>query len=371
MKPVIRVLVVDDASFLRKNIPPLLESDGDIKVVGVASTGYEGVELAKRLCPDVITMDVVMPSMNGLDALKIIMRECPTPVVMISSKTYHGASETVEALTLGAVDYIPKPSGQVSLDISKIREELITKVRNASMARVSHLKLPHSSHSRFLELAQHLKTAAPQKDVKKKATRGQGEERRPALKIIGIAASTGGPMALQQILSALPGEFPIPICVVQHIGPEFIPHMINRFDALSKLIVKAAEDGEPLEPGTVYFPPGQEHLTLIKKGETPRVQLQKEPSQILYRPSGNELLWSLGANFEPGETCGIVLTGMGDDGAQGLKRIYEAGGPTLAQDEKSCVVFGMPKMAIAAGGVREVLSLNGIINKLMELAAPG
>lgn len=368
MNPPIKVLVVDDASFLRKNLPPLLESAGDIKVVGTAATGYEGVELAKKLRPDVITLDVVMPSMGGLEALKIIMREAPTPVVMISSRTYHGAAETVEALTLGAVDYIPKPSGQVSLDISKIREEIITKVRNASRARVKSMPPSKSVSSRFTALSQQLKTGFREPELKRRKGQETDGRQRPPLKIIGIAASTGGPMALQKIFSALPAEFPIPICVVQHIGPEFVPHMINRFNSLSDLTIKTAEDGEPLEPGTVYFSPRQEHLTLAKKGDTSMVRLQNEPSQILYRPSGNELLWSLGANFGPGETCGVVLTGMGDDGALGLKRIRESGGHTIAQDEKSCVVFGMPKMAIAAGGAREILPLDGIINRLMELA---
>ena len=369
MSPPIKVLVVDDANFLRKNLPPLLESAGDIKVVGAAATGYEGVELAKKLRPDVITLDVVMPAMGGLEALKIIMREVPTPVVMISSKTYHGAAETVEALTLGAVDYIPKPSGQVSLDIAKIREEIITKVRNASRARVKSIMPPSKSmSSRFTTLSQQLKTGFREPEPKKRKGRETDGRQGPPVKIIGIAASTGGPMALQKIFSALPAEFPIPICVVQHIGPEFVPHMINRFDSLSNLTIKAAEDGETLEPGTVYFSPRQEHLTLVKKGEIPVIRLQNEPSQILYRPSGNELLWSLGTSFGPGEVCGIVLTGMGDDGAQGLKRILESGGHTIVQDEKTCVVFGMPKMAIAAGGAREILSLDEIINRMMELA---
>lgn len=366
MKPTIKVLVVDDAEFLRKNLPPILESERDIEVVGTASTGYEGVELAKRLRPDVITMDVVMPSMSGLEALKIIMREVPTPVVMISSKTYHGAAETVEALTLGAVDYITKPSGQVSLDIGKIRHEIITKVRDASVAKIRPWVREESFSVRFTELARQLRSSFWEGDEGKKKTETPGKS--ASIKAIGIAASTGGPMTLQKILSTLPAGYPIPICIVQHIGLEFVPHMISRFDSLSNLTVKAAEDGEPLEPKTVYFSPGQEHLAISKQRGTVFAQLQKEPSQLLHRPSGNELLWSLGANLGAGEACGIVLTGMGDDGAQGLKRIRESGGHTIAQDEKTCVVFGMPKMAIAAGGAREVLPLDGIINKMMEIA---
>ncbi len=368
MKSTIKVLVVDDAEFLRKNLPLLLERDKGIEVVGTAATGYEGVEMAKRLRPDVITMDVVMPRMNGIEALKIIMREVPTPVVMVSSLTREGAAETLEALTMGAVDYITKPSGQVSLDITKIRHEIIRKVKLASVAKVAApVFQPGTFSSRFSSLAQELAMSMEEDKIVEKK-----EQLIPIARVkvgaIGIAASTGGPMALQAIFSALPKDYPIPICAVQHIESDFISFMIDRFNTVSKLCVKGAEDGERLQPGTVYFSPGKDHLTVVKKYGSLVAQLNSEPKEIMYRPSANELFWSLGANLDKGSAVGIVLTGMGDDGAMGLKRIKETGGYTVAQDEKSSVVYGMPEQAVAMGGTCESLSLEEIILKLMQLA---
>lgn len=366
-KPTINVLVVDDAEFLRKNLPHILESEGDIKVIGTASNGSEGVKMAKRLRPDVITMDIVMPHMNGLEALKIIMREVPTPVVMISSKTYQGAAETVEALTLGAVDFITKPSGQVSLDIAKIRNEILTKVRLASTAKVKHIAPSREIPCRFGELRRELESPVirPDKGPVSLKEKEQGFEKK--IKAIGIVASTGGPMALQTIFSALPEDYPIPICAVQHIGSDYVAHMVNRFDSISRLRVKAAENGEALQPRTVYFSPNKDHLTLEKKSGALLIRLNAEPSRLLYRPSGNELLWSLGSALNGEGVCGIVLTGMGDDGALGLKRVREAGGYTIAQDEETSVVFGMPKQAIAAGAAQDILPLSAIVNKLLEM----
>lgn len=365
-KPTIKVLVVDDAEFLRKNLPLILESEGDIKVTGVAATGSEGVRLAKSLRPDVITLDVVMPHMNGLEALKIIMREIPTPVVMISSKTYHGAAETVEALTLGAVDFISKPSGQVSLDIAKIRKDILRKVRLASAAKVRRAQSTSEQPCRFVKLRQELESPAQRQDKgKSKPTK---ERIRGKINVIGIVASTGGPAALQAIFSALPADYPIPICAVQHIGAEYVNHMVKRFDDISSLRVKAAEDGEALRPGTVYFSPGKDHLTLENKRGTAQIKLNAEPSQLLYRPSGNELFWSMGTNLNGEGVCGVVLTGMGDDGALGLKRIRDAGGYTIAQDEGTSVVFGMPKQAIAEGAAQDILPLPEIVEKLRGFA---
>ncbi|MBI5186668.1 MAG: chemotaxis response regulator protein-glutamate methylesterase [Nitrospinae bacterium] len=362
-KPTIKVLVVDDAEFLRKNLPLILESEGDIKVVGTAATGSEGVKLAKSLRPDVITLDIVMPHMNGLEALKIIMREIPTPVVMISSKTYHGAAETVEALTLGAVDFIQKPSGQVSLDIAKIRKDILRKVRLAGAAKVKRIQPASGPPCRFVKLRQELESPAQRPDKNK--VKPAEEQRRGKINVIGIVASTGGPAALQTIFSALPEDYPIPICAVQHIGAEYVNHMVKRFDDVSRLRVKAAEDGEALRPGTVYFSPGKDHMTLENKKGAAQIKLSAEPSRLLYRPSGNELLWSMGANLNGEGVCGIVLTGMGDDGALGLKRIRDAGGYTIAQDEESSVVFGMPKQAIATGAAQDILPLPEIVEKMM------
>lgn len=366
MKSIIKVLVVDDAEFLRKNIPLILESNPEIKVIGTAATGHEGIKMAKRLQPDVITMDVVMPQMSGIEALKVIMKEIPTPVVMISSKTYEGASETMEALTLGAVDYMVKPSGQVSLDIAKIRNEMINKVLLASTARVKSIAGKDASPGQFAKLAEKLKGSMGENAPAKKELGKEKISKIP--KIIGIAASTGGPMALQNLLAALPESYPVPICIVQHIGEEYIPHMLERFNNISKLHVKAATDGEPLKPGRVYFSPDKKHLTVEVKNNAPTARLKSEPLNALFRPSGNELFWSLGSHMGKGEVWGIILTGMGDDGAQGLKRIRESGGHTIAQDEATCVVFGMPKQAIDAGGVEKVLPLEGIAARMMTLA---
>ncbi len=348
----IKILVVDDEKVLREYFPKIIETDPSLKVVGTAANGVEAVEMAKILRPDVITMDIMMPKMNGVEALRIIMKENPTPVIMVSSKTYEGASDTLEALSCGAFDYLAKPEIHGFFDLQRMRTILIDKIKIAATAPLKPL---------IGSLAPRKPSQLPLKQASSSA------RKRRQIKVVGIVVSTGGPVTLTNILASLPEDFSLPICIVQHISTEYICSMLERFNQKSKVSVKAAEDGEPLKPGTVYFSPGKQHLTVRKNGKNMVAGLNQEP-KAAFMPNGNELLWSMGTNLGFGETCGIVLTGMGDDGAWGLRRVKEAGGYTIAQGEQSSVVFSMPQKAIEIGAVDEVLELEQIILQLNSLS---
>ncbi|MFZ3210078.1 MAG: chemotaxis response regulator protein-glutamate methylesterase [Terriglobales bacterium] len=345
---VIRVLVADDSAVMRSALSRLLQSDKDIKVVGVAKDGLNAVQQVGALDPDVVTLDVEMPVMNGLEALQRIMRECPRPVIMFSSLTAEGAEATFDALALGAFDYVPKPVGYASA--AAVGDELIAKVKAAYASRVRHM--PIGAHASLLA------QPAPKPRIVQPPAN---------ISLVAVGCSTGGPAALQRILPLLPGDFPVPLLVVQHMPPGFTGPFARRLDGLCGLRVKEAAQGQPLEPHTVSIAPAGWQTTVLRKGATLAVSLSKEPAGMLHMPSVDVMMLSVA------DTCGrhalgVILTGMGADGEHGMRALYSCGAMTIGQDERSCAVYGMPRACAEQDTLRKVLPLDAIPIELVALA---
>jgi two-component system chemotaxis response regulator CheB len=323
----IRVLVVDDSSFMRNALKRNIEQDPRFKVIDTAANGQEGVEKALSLKPDVVTLDVEMPIMNGLEALKAIVAKSLIPVIMVSAITEAGAKITIDALTIGAVDFIPKSKGA-----EQIHEKLIAAV-NAGLSRRI--------------MATRRAAPVPFRPIKPPV-------RVPA-RLVVIGSSTGGPQALQDVLRGLPANLPAPVVVAQHMPPQFTLALAKRLNDICQLRVVEAEDGMPLTGGTVYIGPGGKHLRVA--ATTVKVDLDRGES--LYKPSVDVLTESAFTVFGK-QVLGVMLTGMGNDGAKEFIRLHRAGGYTLVQDQASCVVYGMPRAVCDAGAADEVLPLDQI-----------
>lgn len=351
----ISVLIIDDSAFMRKSLSIMLESDPDIKVVGTARNGLEGLDLVKSLKPDVATLDIEMPVMDGLTALKKIMAECPTSVIMVSSLTTEGAEATLKALEIGAVDFIPKELSYVNINITKIKEDLISKVKEIAKQKKIKERL-----NRLRSLSQ----------FSKRETVHHIQNQIPALgyKAVAIGVSTGGPLSLQKILPILSEKIQIPIFIVQHMPPKFTKSLADRLNSMSKLNVKEAENGERIENGTVYIAPGGFHMTVKKNGlVASQINISEEPSYTLHRPSVDVMMNSVISTYGK-YTLGIIMTGMGKDGFEAIKNLKSMGGFAIAQDEPTCVVYGMPKAIVDAGYADNILPLEKIpeiINKVV------
>jgi two-component system chemotaxis response regulator CheB len=378
----IRVLVVDDSLFLRRNLPRILASDPKVEVVDTAADGAEGLQKVKDLRPDVVLLDLMMPVMDGLTALKHIMREAPTPVVMVSATTREGARETLEALALGAVDFVTKPSGPVSLDIHTIRAELVEKVKSAYASKDKGAFGGAKSGTDALVITGERSSSCSESLPEFTLVGGK--------RLIAIAASTGGPMAIQYLLAHLPADFNAALVVVLHIAPGFTHPLAERLDSLSQITVCEAQDGASIRPGVALIAPAGLHLTLTRSLARPQsfepgfkvqtqtnypangartelvARLSAEPADALHRPSADVLFNSI-ARCCAAETCAVILTGMGDDGAHGLRAIREAGGYTVAQDQATSVVYGMPRRAVELGGVDVSLPLEKIAQEIVRV----
>lgn len=338
----IRVLVVEDSSIMRRLIIDILKNDPEIEVIGSAKTGKEAIEITKTLKPDVITLDIEMPEMDGISALKILRKEVPqVKVIMFSSLTQEGAKATIECLTLGAYDFVPKPSSKSLWEsMKKIEENLIPKIKSV----------------RFLEEFKPI-YVAPR--IEKKIERG-------IYKVCGIGVSTGGPQTLLEIIPKLPPNFPAPILIVQHMPPVFTRQLAERLNSLSRLRVKEAEEGEIVKEGEVYIAPGDYHMRVKAEKSLVKIKLHQGPPRNFCRPSVDELFESLAEVYKSNALV-LVLTGMGSDGKEGAKKIKNKGGVVLAQDAESSVVFGMPRAVIEAGLADEVLNLSKISERLKYL----
>jgi two-component system chemotaxis response regulator CheB len=332
-----RVLVVDDSTFVRKAVTRMLSQAPDIEVVGTAADGVEGLEKARDLRPDVITLDIKMPRLGGLETLERLMAERPVPVLLLSSLTQEGAEVTLRGLELGAMDFVDKSSVEPMTMLS-LADELLTKVRALGGARIH----------------------APRKAAGRVPAAGEGA----GAEIVAIAASTGGPSALQTLCSALPVGLHAAILVVQHIPRGFTRSLAARLDARSAVPVVEAADGDPVEPGRVLIAPAGIHTTVERRGGRVWVALDEEPREALHRPSADVLMSSVAAIYGR-RAVGVVLTGMGSDGTEGLRAIREAGGHTLAESERTCVIFGMPKAAAAAGVVSQVVPLDRMAEEIL------
>ena len=347
----VRVLIVDDSAFMRKSLSAMLEADPRIQVVGVGRNGEEALHQVTDLHPDVITMDVEMPGMNGIDALKRIMSDHPTPVIMVSSLTVEGAQETFRALELGAVDYVPKQLDGVATRISEVQAELIAKILAAKQAagklRRSGERAPTTGRSHALS------------SRAVSVTRGQ--------KVVAIGCSTGGPQALMEILPALPANFPAGVVIVQHMPKCFTKPFAERMNALCELEVREACDGDEIKAGAVLVAPGGLQLRAMRKSPL-RIGVMVSPNveNHVHAPSADVMMASIAEVY--GERgIGVILTGMGHDGLEGIRAMKAAHGRTIVQDEGSCVVYGMPKAVVEAGCADKVVPLSHVVGEIMNM----
>lgn len=385
----VTVLIVDDSGFFRRRVCEILESVSTIKVVGTASNGREGVELVKKLKPDVVTMDYEMPVMNGVAAVKQIMLEEPTPVLMFSSLTYEGARVTLDALEAGAVDFLPKNFEDISGDSHRMQEVL--KQRILTVAASGKKKVPAANHQAPLETsesftagAQHPitqpsvttttatkvrrnTTLVPPKRKNSPETEGRVSTKKipHSVSLVAIGTSTGGPIALQKVLTALPANFSKPLILVQHMPASFTPAFAERLNRQCQIMVKQAEDGDLLKPGVALLAPGGKQMLIETRSGTSRIKILDGDDRLNYKPCVDVTFGSAARSF-PGKTLGIILTGMGADGKEGCRLMKQSGSTVWAQDEKSCVIFGMPMVVAKAGLADEVLSLGDVARRMIE-----
>jgi two-component system, chemotaxis family, protein-glutamate methylesterase/glutaminase len=341
----VRVLVVDDSALMRKLIPQMLEAAPSIEVVGTAMDGTFCLKKIEELNPDVITLDLQMPGMNGIDTLKEIMRRNPLPVIVVSSHSTEGASITFKALGLGAFDFVTKPQ-DATTHMAETARELIAKIRAAAECKVVR---PGT-----------FQNEAP------KAKISAGKTAIPATKLVAIGISTGGPQALEYLLAQLPPDFSGAIVVVQHMPEGFTEMFARRLDELCSLQVKEAQSGDLLQAGRVLICPGSRHIKVKRLAMGDLVVLNEDARVNGHRPSADVLFNSAAEEFGS-HTVAVIMTGMGDDGAEGLGAVKRAGGMTIAQSEESCVVYGMPKAAIERGYAIRVVALDGLSATLQAL----
>ncbi|MEG2805067.1 chemotaxis response regulator protein-glutamate methylesterase [Stenotrophomonas sp.] len=347
-----RVLIVDDSAVVRQMLTEILASDRDIEVVGTAADPLLAREKIKRLAPDVITLDVEMPRMDGLAFLENLMRLHPLPVVMISSLTERGADTTLQALALGAVDFVSKPKIDVARGLQGYAEEIIAKVKMAARSRVRTLARPITPRVTLDAVA----PAAPPRSIQFRTTD----------RLIAIGASAGGTEALRVVLEGMPADAPA-VVMTQHLPAAFSTPFAERLDRHSAMSVREATDGEAVLAGHAYLPPGGKHLRIIRDGARWRCRVDDGPAVNRHKPAVDVLFRSV-AESAGGNAIGAILTGMGDDGARGLLELRNAGAPTLVQDEATSVVWGMPGAAYKLGAAEEMVPLERIAERLMALA---
>ncbi len=346
MKSSIRVLVVDDSALMRKLLPQIIESDAKIEVVGTASNGDFALRKIGELKPDVVTLDLEMPGLNGIEVLKQIMRKYKTPVVVVSSHTTEGASITMRALGLGAVDFVAKPA-DIATRVAEVTHELVSKIKVAAESKGIH--------------------AVP--EMESGAKKPAKFSNRPAVKVIAIGISTGGPNALQYVLSQLPADFPGAIVIVQHMPEGFTNLFARRLDDTCALQVKEAQPGDLLLAGRALVSPGNRHMR-VKRLPLGDVAILSDEERVNgHRPSVDVLFHSMAREFSS-QGVGILMTGMGEDGAEGMGAMKAVGALTIAQSEDSCVVYGMPKAAVERGFAMRVVSLDGLSQTLQALFLP-
>ncbi len=386
----VKVLIVDDSLFMRNSIQKMLNSSPNIEVVGMAKNGKEGLEKAKELQPDLITLDIEMPVMDGLTMLKELMQTNPTPVLMVSSLTTAGAEATFKALELGALDFIPKYNDD-SFSIEDLQKNLCDKViavgRKGNFmrlrARTAALKStttspastrPAFSSSSTTQASQGTKastshatqtgfvsSARPSASTSAPKTMPTGSPKRT---YIGVGISTGGPPAIQKVLVALPEDFKPSIVIAQHMPAAFTKAFAERLNNICKITVKEAEEGEVLKPGHAYVAPGGQHLSLQRAAAGLKVHLSTEPKSELYKPSANVLFDSLAEVAK--NAVGVMMTGMGSDGVNGMTAFKQKGGKVIAQNEDSCVVYGMPKAVVDAGIADVIVDVDKIADAIIE-----
>lgn len=350
----IKVLIIDDSALIRQLLQEILSRDPAIEVVGTASDPLIAREKIKQLSPDVLTLDIEMPKMDGITFLKNLMRLRPMPVIMISTLTEAGADVTLDALEIGAIDFIPKPKVDVAERIQDYADDIINKIKIASVARVrayGQSSLPDVSEKLSADVIL-AKSAKKRLNVTEK--------------IIAIGSSTGGTEAIKEVLVRMPASSPA-IVISQHIPAAFSTPFAKRMDGCSAMTVYEAKDGQQILPGNVYIAPGSHHLIVERSGSRYVCRLNDGPAVNRHKPSVDVMFRSVSQNVGA-NAVGAMLTGMGDDGARGMKEMHDMGSPTIAQDEKTSVVWGMPGEAVKHGGVDHILPLDQIAAKLLALS---
>jgi two-component system, chemotaxis family, protein-glutamate methylesterase/glutaminase len=347
-----RVLIVDDSAFMRKVLEEIIRTDPKLEVVGQAKDGREAVTMAQTLQPDVMTMDINMPRMDGLEATQQIMTQNPRPILIVSSESRQGAASTLRALELGAIDFVTKPSSGIDLDMKTVRDELLGKLKMAAKVRVVRTAALHDLSAGAVSRSQ----PQPTKEV------GHSEARIP---LVVIAASTGGPATLMRLMPRFPKDFQAAVVLVQHMPATFTSQLSLQLTEVASIRVREAEQNEPLQTGTFYVCPGSHHLRISMTG---RVKLDDGPRISGYRPCA-DVAFESAAAYGGANVVGVVLTGMGNDGAKGVQAVKAGRGYVLAQDEATSVIFGMPAEAIRTGVVNQVVGIDEMypaIEKYLE-----
>lgn len=337
----IRTLVVDDSVFMRTMLKNALAKDDNIEVIGLAEDGVEALEKINGLKPDVVTLDIEMPNMNGLEVLRQIMKTRPLPVVMVSTKTQEGAELTFEALELGAVDYVAKPLSNKGVSLQEFQQSVVLAVTAAYKA--NRKKIGDKSE----KILKPKSMAIPTNDV-----------------VVAIGISAGGPATLHKMIPLIPEKFP-PIVLTQHMPKDFTGPFAKRLNSVSQIEVREAQDGDTLQESHLYLAPGNLHMTLSKRGNQRVIKLNDNPKVAGFKPSVDVLFESV-ANTYGAAAIGLVMTGMGCDGSEGIRKLKQAGAVTLAQDKNSSIVYGMPKAAFETDCIDQVISLTEIPNTLVR-----
>lgn len=371
----IKVLIVDDSIFMRKALESLLSGEPDIEIVGLAKNGKEGVEMAEQFHPDVITMDIEMPTMDGITALELIMKKNPTPVIMVSSLTKEGADATLKALDLGAVDFMTKDSQSFGgADIERGLKDKIRKfAKNKSLVRLlTHSAPSQSQQVPSYKLSGTFATQAPHVSTPfahgAQGGNTDGSKRviinKTGIKrVVALGTSTGGPQSLQRVIPLLPADLGVPVVVTQHMPPNFTQSLASRLNTLSKVEVVEAQGKEKLEPNVVYIAKGGYHLKFKKVGPSVYTELSTEPSNVFNIPGVDVMVDSI-AELYGKECLGVIMTGMGSDGCKGLTNLKRMGGTIIAQNEPSCIVYGMPRAVVEAGIADEIVPLDEIAARI-------
>lgn len=371
----VKVLVVDDSGFFRRRVSEILSSDPTIQVVGTATNGKEAIDQALALKPDVITMDYEMPMMDGITAVRHIMQRCPTPVLMFSSLTHEGARVTLDALDAGAVDYLPKNFEDISRNPDKVKQMLCEKVHTLSRSNrrfgsyASHAPVaaaaPASSHAPASNFSSPTAARAPvpaRAPAPAAAPAHSPAPKRKPYKLVAIGTSTGGPVALQRVLTQLPANFPAPIVLIQHMPAAFTKAFAERLDKLCRISVKEAEDGDMLRPGLALLAPGGKQMMIDGRGT---VKILPGDERLNYKPCVDITFGSAAKSYGD-KVLSVVLTGMGADGREGARLLKQGGSTVWAQDEASCVIYGMPMAIVKANLADAVYSLDEIGKHLVE-----
>jgi two-component system chemotaxis response regulator CheB len=370
----VKVLVVDDSGFFRRRVSEILSADPDIQVVGTATNGREAIDQAQALKPDVITMDYEMPMMDGITAVRNIMQRCPTPVLMFSSLTHEGARVTLDALDAGAVDYLPKNFEDISRNPDKVKALLCEKVHTIARSnrRYSTFSPPSStpvtsSSAPAIGQSPASRSVAPAPASRPSVASAApaattAAPKRKSYKLVAIGTSTGGPVALQRVLTQLPANFPAPIVLIQHMPAAFTKAFAERLDKLCRISVKEAEDGDLLRPGLALLAPGGKQMMVDPRGS---VRILPGDERLNYKPCVDITFGSAAKSFND-KVLAVVLTGMGADGREGARLLKQGGSQVWAQDEASCVIYGMPMAVVKANLADAVYGLDEIGRHLAE-----